>query len=215
MAMRRATPGRQQAQATKIPTMPTLCRVESPSTAAKARRCKATKLAAVGRYDACLANARARAVTKQSTPSFGRCDTQLQKKWQKAEKSAGGACPTSGDLPGVRLAATRHGTRIAEDQGGGAHFLQRLRVVHPVLAVLIAGLVVQAARRIAAKAATVGAKAAARAVVGFTAAQLALGFLNVYLSAPGWLQVTHLAFALGLWIAFVLLVREHAVVRTG
>lgn len=107
------------------------------------------------------------------------------------------------------------GTRIAEDQGGGAHFLQRLRVVHPVLAVLVAGLLFHAARRIAASAATPGAKAAARAVIAFTGAQLALGLLNIYLSAPGWLQVTHLAFALGLWIAFVLLAREHAVARPG
>src|SRR5262245_56255966 len=81
--------------------------------AAKARRCEATKLAAVGRYDACLANARARGVTKQATPSSARCDAQLQKKWQKAEKSAGGACPTTRDLAGVRLESTRHGARIA------------------------------------------------------------------------------------------------------
>jgi hypothetical protein len=83
--------------------------------AAKARRCEATKLAAVGRYDACRANARARAVTKQSTPSYARCDGQLEKKWQKAEKSAGGACPTTGDLASVRLASTRHGALIASE----------------------------------------------------------------------------------------------------
>jgi esterase/lipase superfamily enzyme len=80
--------------------------------AAKGRRCQATKLAAVGRHDACLANAEARAVTKQTTPSIGRCDAQLQKKWRKAEKSAGGACPT-GDLARARLASTRHGAFIA------------------------------------------------------------------------------------------------------
>lgn len=81
--------------------------------AAKGRRCRATKLAAVGRYDACLASAEARAVTKQATPSYARCDAQLQKKWRKAEKSGGGTCPTSGDLSRVRLAATRHGALIA------------------------------------------------------------------------------------------------------
>jgi esterase/lipase superfamily enzyme len=81
--------------------------------AAKARRCQSTKLAAVGRYDACLLNAEARAVTKQTAPSYARCDAQLQKKWQKAEKSADGTCPTTGDLARMRLAATRHGALIA------------------------------------------------------------------------------------------------------
>jgi hypothetical protein len=47
--------------------------------AAKGRRCQATKLAAVGRYDACLADAEARAVTKQTTPPFGRCDPAQRK----------------------------------------------------------------------------------------------------------------------------------------
>src|SRR6185295_4482601 len=85
--------------------------------ATKARRCHAAKLSAVGRYDLCLASADARAVTKQTTPSYARCDKQLQKKWQKAEKSAGGACPTTGDLARARLAATRHGAVIASQLG--------------------------------------------------------------------------------------------------
>ena len=77
--------------------------------AAKLRRCQATKLAAVGRYDACLASAEARAVPRQTTPSYGRCDAQLQKKWRKAEKGA--ACP--GNLARIRLASTQHGALIA------------------------------------------------------------------------------------------------------
>ncbi len=128
--------------------------------------------------------------------------------------SAMGAVTALGDTVFPPATATL-GTRIVEDHGGGAHFLQRLRVVHPVLAVLVAGFVVQVARRLAASSASAGLKNAARAVIALVGAQLALGLLNVYLSAPGWLQITHLAFALGLWIAFIVLAHEHAVARSG
>jgi heme A synthase len=97
--------------------------------------------------------------------------------------------------------------RLQEDQGAGAHFLQRLRVFHPVLAVGAAALVVYVA------AAFVGserasARRSSRAVLAFVGLQLAAGGLNVALSAPGWLQVVHLGLALGLWIAFVSLAGE-------
>jgi heme A synthase len=45
----------------------------------------------------------------------------------------------------------------------------------------------------------------ARAVVGIASFQLLAGVANVLLSAPGWLQVVHLALALGLWISYVTL----------
>ena len=105
------------------------------------------------------------------------------------------------------------GTRIAEDHGGGAHFLQRLRVVHPVLAVLVGAFVVEVARRLAKTFGDRTQKTAARAVIALVLFQLALGLLNVYLSAPAWLQIVHLAFALALWIAFVVLAYEAARAR--
>jgi heme A synthase len=101
------------------------------------------------------------------------------------------------------------GVRIAEDHGSDAHFLERLRVIHPVLAVLAAGFVAHAARRLASRSANPRLQAARRAVLASTVIQLAAGTLNVFLSAPGWLQIVHLALALGLWLAFVLLVYEH------
>lgn len=85
--------------------------------AAKARRCEAAKLAAVGRYQLCLADADARAVTKQVAPSYAACDRRLQRKWEKAEARAGDACPTTNDLARVRLAATRHGALLASQLG--------------------------------------------------------------------------------------------------
>lgn len=91
--------------------LPTLAGAAGDAT--KARRCEATKLSAVGRYQLCLADADARAVREQTAPSYVRCDLQLQRKWEKAERRAGSACPTTDDLARVRLAATRHGALIA------------------------------------------------------------------------------------------------------
>lgn len=106
--------------------------------------------------------------------------------------------------------ATSLAGRLQEDQGAGAHLLQRLRVFHPALAVGAAALVVYVAS------AFVGSERASvrrssRAVLAFVALQLAAGGLNVALSAPGWLQVAHLGLALGLWIAFVSLAAEAGV----
>lgn len=95
--------------------------------------------------------------------------------------------------------------RVIEDHGATAHFLQRLRVVHPLVAVAVAGLLLQIAS-------SVGARSRSRAVLrlktGVTAlvwGQLALGTINVLLSAPGYLQVIHLALAIAVWLAFLLL----------
>ena len=121
--------------------------------------------------------------------------------------SALGAVTALGDTLYPPAAASL-GTRLAEDHGEGAHFLSRLRVLHPVLAVLAAGFVAHAARRLASVASNPRLRGAGRAVLAFTGAQLAAGVLNVLLSAPGWLQVVHLGLALGLWIAFVVLAYE-------
>ncbi|MCW5893937.1 MAG: alpha/beta hydrolase [bacterium] len=85
--------------------------------AARARRCQAAKLAAVGRYQLCLADAEAHAVMQQTQPVVARCDRQLRRRWEKAERRGGGTCPTTSDLARVRLASTRHGARIASQLG--------------------------------------------------------------------------------------------------
>jgi heme A synthase len=120
--------------------------------------------------------------------------------------SATGAVTALGDTLYPPEAASL-GARIAEDQASGAHFLVRLRVLHPVLAVLVAAWVASLARR--------ARKRASGAVVSLCGVQLAAGALNVFLSAPGWLQVVHLALALALWIAFVVVAHEDAVARAS
>ena len=118
--------------------------------------------------------------------------------------SATGAVTALGDTLYPPEAASL-GARLAEDQTSGAHFLARLRVLHPVLAVLTVALVAHAARASRA--------GGFRSVIVLAVAQLGAGALNVLLSAPGWLQVVHLGLAIGLWIAFVRLAYEDAAGR--
>ena len=123
--------------------------------------------------------------------------------------SATGAVTALGDTLYPPQAASID-ARLAEDQAGGAHFLMRLRVIHPVLAVLASGLVVHAARVAGRQSGAAASRTrdVSRAAIALVVAQLGAGVLNVFLSAPGWLQVVHLGLALGLWIAFVLLAYE-------
>ncbi|GAB4208020.1 MAG: hypothetical protein OHK0013_26090 [Sandaracinaceae bacterium] len=112
-----------------------------------------------------------------------------------------GAITALGDtlFPAETLAAG-----MAADLSPTAHFLVRLRVIHPLVAafgglylLLLAGFVAQTredgtARRLAS------------AVAALVVAQLLLGLVNLWLLAPVWMQLLHLFFADLLWIAFVL-----------
>ena len=93
------------------------------------------------------------------------------------------------------------------DLSTASHLLIRLRVLHPVLAVAAVLLLLAAAPRLARGRGDV-ARRLARLVVIAALAQVALGFLNVLLLAPVWLQLVHLLAADTVWIAFVLLAAE-------
>jgi len=94
---------------------------------------------------------------------------------------------------------------IKQDFSPTAHFLIRLRVFHPLIALstgvyllLVAGLVSHlrphpTVRRYASL------------LVGLFALQLVLGFLNLILLAPIWMQIVHLLVADLIWITLVLL----------
>lgn len=83
-----------------------------------------------------------------------------------------------------------------------AHFLTRLRVVHPIVA-LIVGVLAARWAAIHAWAAAGAAGIAARLVVGLVALAAVVGGLNVILLTPVWLSLVHLATADLLWIAWV------------
>lgn len=87
----------------------------------------------------------------------------------------------------------------------GAHFLERLRVVHPVLAVGGGLFVVYAAAALGRLRPSRESERLSRAVHALFWTQVAAGALNVALLAPVWLQLVHLLLADALWLALVLL----------
>ena len=82
--------------------------------------------------------------------------------------------------------------------------LIRLRIFHPVLAIAAAVVVAACAARLG-RAAPMPNVRLARLVSAIALGQIALGFFNVIMLAPVWLQLAHLLAADGLWIGLVLL----------
>jgi heme A synthase len=87
---------------------------------------------------------------------------------------------------------------------GGAHFLERARALHPVVAVAVSVLLLIALSGAAAKGAAPEVRRWALASGALLVVQLAAGVINVLLSAPAWMQVAHLWLATLVWIALVL-----------
>jgi heme A synthase len=105
-----------------------------------------------------------------------------------------GAVAALGDtlFPATSLAAG-----VRDDFSQTAHFLIRLRLLHPALA-LTAGITsfLRPGRQV---------RGFMLAVTALVVVQLAAGLLNVALLAPIWLQLVHLLLADLLWLALVLL----------
>ena len=90
------------------------------------------------------------------------------------------------------------------DLSASSHLLIRLRVFHPVLAAGAALALMAGVPRLARRHGSTSIRLA-RAVTVLILLQLVLGFANVVLLAPVWLQLVHLLVADAIWIAFVLL----------
>ncbi len=98
--------------------------------------------------------------------------------------------------------------QLRADQSLTAHFLQRMRVVHPVLAVVVALYLLWLAielPRMPNMPSTATLRRLGNLVAGLVVAQVCAGVVNIMLSAPGWMQLVHLGLATCLWIALVLL----------
>ncbi len=87
---------------------------------------------------------------------------------------------------------------IRDDLTAGNHFLVRLRVLHPALAVIAAAYLIWLLEREA------GSNRWAKAALYMVAIQVMIGFANVGLAAPGWLQIIHLLAAQVLWVVLIL-----------
>jgi heme A synthase len=96
---------------------------------------------------------------------------------------------------------------MAQDFSSSSHFLLRLRVFHPALAILTTILIaifVSSASRISER-----ARRFAGLVGVAVVSQLFLGMLNITLQAPVWLQMIHLGVADVVWIGVVLVAAEN------
>jgi heme A synthase len=94
---------------------------------------------------------------------------------------------------------------VQNDQAASAHFLGKLRVVHPLLALLgVAGLWIAASRARATEREPRIVRLGGALYAGGALA-LSIGVANIWLKAPGYLQVVHLLMACLLWIGVVLL----------
>ncbi len=118
--------------------------------------------------------------------------------------SVSGAITALGDTvyPVQGQGALEH---LQNDQAVGAHVLGKLRVVHPLLALLgVAGLWIAASR---AREATPSrpVQRLGAALYGAGALALAIGVSNIWLGAPGYVQVAHLFMACMLWLSVVVL----------
>jgi cytochrome c oxidase assembly protein subunit 15 len=113
--------------------------------------------------------------------------------------SGSGAVTALGDtvLPAREGGAAGAVEVLGQLGGRETHFLERLRGVHPVLATLGACLLFWYTDRLA--------PGWGRRILPWAiGAQVAAGVSNVWLSAPGWMQIVHLGLANLVWLAFCL-----------
>lgn len=119
------------------------------------------------------------------------------------------AAVVAGGLALIVLAASGAITALADtlfpkaeasaELAAEAHFLTRMRVIHPLLAVLAAAL----AAWFSARSLTRQSRWS-RALLILVGLMLVTGSLNVFLGVPVWMQLVHLAFADTLWIVYVM-----------
>jgi heme a synthase len=120
--------------------------------------------------------------------------------------AATGAVAALGD---TLFPATSLGQGLAQDVSPASHLLQRLRTVHPLLAIALGAYLLYLCNQVVAfGAAGAAARRQANRLRLLVIGQWTLGLLNVALLAPVWLQLTHLLVADLLWIVLVLLALE-------
>lgn len=94
---------------------------------------------------------------------------------------------------------------LREDFSADAHFLVRLRVWHPIIAILTGTYLVFLAGLTAMFRANPTIRRLAAALVGLFVIQGIAGLVNLVLLAPVWMQLVHLLLADLVWLSLVLL----------
>jgi heme A synthase len=94
---------------------------------------------------------------------------------------------------------------ITQDFSPTAHFLLRLRFLHPTIAVIVGIYLLVFSGYIRMRKPTQLTQYLAYALSLFLLVQLAAGLINVLLLAPLWMQIVHLLLADGVWIILIIL----------
>jgi heme A synthase len=113
-----------------------------------------------------------------------------------------GAITALGDtlFPSTSLAQT-----LAEQSDPGAHFLIRLRIYHPIIAILVGVYSLYLTRHLYSQANDNTGKRLSILMGTLIIIQWIAGVTNVLLLAPVWMQVAHLFLADSVWISYILL----------
>ncbi len=119
--------------------------------------------------------------------------------------SVTGAITALGD---TLFPASSLGQGMRQDFSASAHFLLRLRVFHPMLAITAAAFFVWISLRALRSNSSVASNRLSVAVVILSVAQLSAGAVNLALLAPIGMQILHLLLADLLWISLLLLAVE-------
>lgn len=91
-----------------------------------------------------------------------------------------------------------------QDFSPTAHFLIRLRLLHPSLAVASSAYLLVLVGLLGVRSPSPTSLRLGRLLSALIAVQVIAGFVNVFLLAPTWMQLVHLLLADSLWIAFIL-----------
>jgi heme A synthase len=102
---------------------------------------------------------------------------------------------------------------IQQDFSPTAHFLIRLRLLHPTIAIVVGIFLIIAVGVINLRSSDWSVRRFARLLTVCVAVQMGAGFLNVLLLAPVWMQVIHLLLADLVWIFLILLSATHFAVE--
>ena len=99
-------------------------------------------------------------------------------------------------------------TKVTDEMSTANHFLVRLRIVHPVVAILTAAGSLALGSQLLGRATRPWVRRLAVIMMAFVGVQTLMGFMNIALAAPGWMQIIHLLVAQGVWVSMVLLVER-------
>jgi heme A synthase len=95
--------------------------------------------------------------------------------------------------------------RVRDDLSPTKHFLVRLRIIHPIVAVVTAGYLLVLSTIVRTSEVNARARTLGVILLVLTVVEVLAGVVNIWLHAPGWLQLTHLFLAQALWVALVLM----------